>query len=131
MYRCACILNTCVVDIYINIFSCQFPKFLLFMFIVTFPEEKKINFWIEHGVLVMWNSYSYLRDHMVALWDHKWKCCLCEFVFLCSRPWLHWLEWSHIYAVCHWGWMRDGIQSNQILLILPEEHMEQTMLRHS
>lgn len=40
------------------------------------------------------------------------------------------LEWNHISAPCRWKWMKGGIKSNWISLILPGEPMEQTMWRH-
>ena len=114
------ILNTCVVDTYIY---GQSPKILLLMFISSHShnkKKKKTNF--ELNMVFWWCALP------IGMKSENAACVNLFFLFfLCCRPWL---EWSHIYAVCHWGWMRDAIQSSRILLILPEKHMEPTMLRH-
>ena len=52
--------------------------------------------------------------------------CWTIIFFFCGSLWL---EWSHIYAQCHWRWMRGGIRSSWTYLILLGELMGLITLR--
>ena len=121
--------------IYIYIFSLSISKISTFdvlIHILTKKEKEKNKKTKQKKSIFELNMVFWWCALPIHIWEIIWQhygtvsenaACVNLFFlfFLCCRPWL---KWSHIYGVCHWGWMRDGIQSNQILLILPEEHME-------